>query len=134
MGKKILTVGVLLFVGLLATSAVLAYQGDFSVKGPYSSEERHIAMQDAFENLDYQAWYDLMTEDGRSPKIVEVITEDNFADFVEAKELALNGDLSAMNELKAELGLGLGQMKHGNGNTLGKGRGLGKGQRNCFNA
>ena len=134
MEKKIFAVGVFLLVGLLATSVVMAYQGDPSVKGPEFSEERHVAMQDAFENLDYQAWSDLMAETGRGSKIVQAISEDNFVDFVEAKELAMAGDLSAMNELKAELGLGLGQMKHGNGNALGKGQGLGKGQRNYFNA
>jgi len=134
MGKKILTAGALLLVGLLATSAVMAYQGDPSEKGPNFSEERHEEMQDAFGNLNYQAWYDLMTEDGRNPRIVEVITEDNFADFAEANKLALNGDLSAMNELRTEFGLGLGRMKHGDGDALGRGHGPREGRGNCINA
>ena len=134
MEKKIFAVGALLFAGILISSLAMAYQGDSSVKGPEFSDERHVAMQDAFAEGDYEAWYDLMVETGRSPRILEVITEDNFDDFVEAKELAMDGDLSALNELKAELGLGLGQMKHGGGVALGKGQGLGKGQRNYSNA
>ena len=134
MGKKILTVGALLLVGLLATSAVMAYQGDPSVKGPNFSEERHAAMQDAIDNSDYQAWYDLMTEDGRNPRIVNVITKDNFVDFAEAKKHALDGDFSAMDEFRAEFGLGLGQMRHGEGKALGRGRGPEEGRHNCPNA
>jgi hypothetical protein len=134
MGKKILTAGALLLVGLLATSAVMAYQGDPSEKGPNFSEERHEEMRDAFDNLDYQSWYDLMTEDGRNPRIVEVITEDNFADFAEANELALNGDLSAMNQFREQFGLGLGGMRHGEGRALGRGHGPEEGRHNCPNA
>ena len=134
MGKKILTVGALLLVGLLTTSAVMAYQGNPSVQGPNFSEERHEAMQDTFDNLDYQAWYDLMTENGRNPRIVEVVTEDNFVDFVEARKLASEGDLSVMNQFREQFGLGLGQMKHGNGNALGRGHDSLRVRGSCPNA
>ena len=128
--KKTLGIFAVLAVSLLAVSMVFAYQGDPNVQGPNHSEERHEAMQDAFDNLDYQAWYDLMTEDGRHPKIVNVITEDNFDEFVEARN---DGTLK---EFRESLDLGLGQMKHGNGEALGQGqgkgqgKGLGRGQRN----
>jgi len=128
MKNKTLGIFAVLAVSLFAVSMVFAYQGDPGVQGPNYSEERHEEMQEAFEGLDYQAWYDLMTEDGRHPKIVGVITEDNFDEFVEARNAAHNGNLGALKEFKGSLGLGLGQMKHGNGEALGQGKGQGKGQ------
>ena len=136
MNKKILGIFGVLAISLFAVSMVFAYQGDPTVKGPDYSDERHEAMQEAFEDLDYQAWYDLMTENGRIPKITQVITADNFEDFVIAKQAAIDGDFGPLKEFKASLNLGLGQMKHGNGEALGKyqgqGNGLGKGQKNFY--
>ena len=75
-------------------------------------------------------------ENGRIPKITQVITADNFEDFVIAKQAAIDGDFGPLKEFKASLNLGLGQMKHGNGEALGKyqgqGNGLGKGQKNFY--
>jgi len=120
--KTLMSFGIFGVMAILGMSMVFAYQGDSSVQGPNYSEERHESMQNAFEGLDYDAWVTLMTEDGRHPKIVDVITEENFDDFVEARN---DGTLK---EFKGSLGLGLGQMKHGNGEALGKGQG--KGQQN----
>ena len=121
-------------VAILGISMVAAYQGNPNIQGPNYSEERHEAMQDAFETGDYDSWVSLMTENDRHPKIVDAITADNFDEFIEARNAALEGDPTALKELKESLGLGLGQMKHGNG--VGRGRGLemkGKGirQGNC---
>ena len=127
MKRKTLGIFGVLAVSLLAVSMVFAYQGDPNVQGPNHSEERHEAMQDAFDSLNYQDWYDLMTEDGRTPKITQVITVDNFDEFVVARQAALNGDLDSLKEFRESLGLGLGQMKHGNGEALGSGQGKGQG-------
>ena len=136
MNKKTLGIFGVLAISLFAVSMVFAYQGDPNVQGPNHSEERHDAMQESLDNLDYQAWYDLMTEDGRYPKILDVITEDNFDEFVEARQEALDGNSDALKEFKASLGLGLGQMNHGNNEALGKyqgqGEGQGKGQKNFY--
>ena len=132
MKNKILGIFGVLAVSLLAVSMVFAYQGDPNVQGPNYSEERHEAMQESFDNLNYQAWHDLMTENGRAPKILTVITEDNFEEFVKARNAAHNGDLNALKEFKQSLGLGLGQMKHGNGEALGQYQGQGKGQKNFY--
>ena len=140
MKKKTLGIFSVLVMSLLAVSMVFAYQGDPNVKGPEYSEEKHEAMQAAFEGLNYEAWSALMIETGRGPKILTVITEDNFEDFVAAKQSAIDGDFDPLNEFKASLGLGVGQMKHGNGEALGKyqgqgagqGEGLGKGQKNFY--
>jgi len=130
--KTLMSFGIFSIVALLGMSMVFAYQGDPNVQRPNFSEERHEAMQDAFDSLSYQDWYNLMTEDGRHPRIVDVITEDNFDEFVEARNATLNGDSDALKEFRASLGLGLGQMKHGNGEALGRGqgKGFGNGQRN----
>ncbi|MBN1385363.1 hypothetical protein JW968_00105, partial [Candidatus Woesearchaeota archaeon] len=96
----------LMVVGLLASTALVsAYRGDYNVKGPNCDEERHEAMESAMDNLDYDAWYALMTQDGRHPRVVDVVTEDNFGTFVRAHEAAQDGDFETAAELRAELGL-----------------------------
>ncbi|MFZ2226789.1 MAG: hypothetical protein WA064_04385 [Candidatus Moraniibacteriota bacterium] len=96
-----------------------AYKGDPNVKGPNYSEERHTAMQKAFENNDYEAWKDLMAGRGRA---TQVINADNFAKFAKAHKLALEGKTEEAQKIRAELGLGL-------RNGTGSGRGMG----NCQN-
>jgi hypothetical protein len=127
--KTIFGLLALMIVGLVAsTSLVSAYRGDYSVKGPNNSEERHEAMEDAFESLDYDAWYALMTEDGRHPRVVDVVTESNFATFAEAHEAGEKGDTTLAAELRAQLGLNNGNgPKDGTG--FGKSQGMGQGQR-----
>ena len=132
MNKNRLGIFGVLAVSLIAVSMVFAYQGNPNVQGPNHSEDRHTAMQDAFDTLDYDSWVTLMTEDGRQSKIVDVITAENFDEFVEARNAALNGDLGPLKELKASLDLGLGQMKHGDGEALGNNKGQGKGQKNFY--
>ncbi len=124
--KVLMSFGILGVIALLGMSMVFAYQGDPNVQGQNFSKERHEAMQEAFETADYDAWVVLMTENGRHPRILDVITEDNFGDFIEARN---DGTL---NEFRESLGLGLGQMKHRNGEALGnkQGKGFGSGQRN----
>jgi len=126
-------------VGMLGGLAS-AYRGDMSTPGPYFSEERHELMENAFESNDYDAWYELMTEDGRHPRVVDVITEENFPIFVEIHEARESGDYETAAELRSDLGLGIGQGMHkgagtgqpGTGQQMhdGSGRhgGFGKGQ------
>jgi hypothetical protein len=126
--KTIFGLFALLFVGMiLSTSLVSAYRGDYSVKGPDYSEERHEAMKAAFETLDYDAWRELMTENGRYGRVVDVVNEDNFVKFAEAHEAAENGDFETARELRAELGLNNGNGPR-DGTGFGKGMGHGKGQ------
>ena len=123
--KALMGFGIFGIIALLGISMVFAYQGDPNVQGPNFSEERHEAMQEVLESGSYEDWYNLMIENDRHPRIVEVITEENFDEFVEARNAALEGDLDALKEFRESLGLGLGQMKHGNGKALGKGYGKG---------
>jgi hypothetical protein len=125
-------IGLLLVVGLVS-----AYKGDNSIKGPEYSEERCSLMQETFENLDYNSWKEIMSENSRKGKILEVINEDNFEIFVEMHQAKINSDFEKVNELRQELGLnnGLGLkndegFKQGNDfgkmRQSGEKRGLGK--------
>ncbi len=105
-------------MALLGISLVAAYQGDYSTQGPNYSEDRHLAMTQIFDNLDYDAWVSLMSENGRHPRVLDVVTEDNFALFTEAHEARKAGDSKRAAEIRAKLGLGSGQgksMNHGSG-------------------
>jgi len=109
-GKTIGIFAAVLAAAMISVVAVSAYQGDYTKVGPNYDEERHELMQEAFETNDYSTWYELMTEDGRNPKVVDVVTEENFARFAEARIAAMNGDVETAKEIRAELGLGLGKM------------------------
>ena len=126
--KNILGLFALGMIALMGISLVTAYQGDYSAQGPNYSEDRHEAMQEAFENVDYDAWVSLMTQDGRHPRVVDVITEDNFAKFVEAHEFGMVGDSEKASELRAELGLNNGRGPK-NGKGYGNQQGLQKGSK-----
>jgi hypothetical protein len=107
---------------VIAPQVVLAYRGDPVVKGPNYTEERHTAMEKAFENKDYNAWKMLM--DGRS-RATQVINKDNFAKFAEAHKLVEQGKTAEAAKIRAELGLGL-----QNGSGMGQGMGMGMGRWN----
>lgn len=114
----------ILVIGLIATSSLVsAYRGDYSTQGSEFSDERHEAMDAAMDSLDYDAWYELMTENGRHPRVVDLVTEENFETFVEAHEAGKNGDFSLAKTIRAQLGLN-------NGVGPRDGTGFGKGQGN----
>jgi len=124
--KKMFSILALGMMALLGISFVAAYQGDYSVKGPDYSEDRHAAMEDAFADSDYDAWVALMSESGRNPRVLTVVTEDNFGTFVEAHEAGMAGDVELAAELRAELGLGNG-MGSRDGTGFGGEKGLKQG-------
>ena len=116
-------------IALLGVSFVAAYQGDYSVKGPDYSEARHEAMEDVFDNLDYKGWVTLMTENGRHPRSLDVITEDNFVTFVEAHDALEDRDFERATELRNELGLN-NRIGSGKGKGMKQGSGM-RNQENC---
>ncbi|OGG11734.1 hypothetical protein A2Z00_01380 [Candidatus Gottesmanbacteria bacterium RBG_13_45_10] len=91
---------------VFAPQTVLAYRGDPAVKGPNYTEERHAAMEKAFENKDYNAWKTLTAGRGR---VTQVVNAQNFAKFAEAHELAEQGKTEEANKIRTELGLGYGR-------------------------
>ena len=129
MKKSAIGIG-LLSLSALAVSSVSAYRGDPNVQGPNYSAERHEAMTQAFANRDYTSWFNLMSQNTRKGRVVDVVNADNFATFAEAHEKALAGDTEGSVALRAELGLGL---RNGQGRGQygqGRGRGNGQGKRN----
>lgn len=110
MKKKILLVPALfLLAATVLPSTLMAYRGDPSVQGPNCTPERHTAMTQAFEKLDYEAWKALMPEKSRAAK---VITKENFARFSEMRRLMLEGKKDEASVIRAELGLGQGRMNN----------------------
>lgn len=87
---------------LMLTKSVIAYRGDYTQKGPDCTPEKHEAMEQAFENNDYQAWKELMNGKGR---VGEIVNEDNFARFSEAHRLAEEGKYEEADQIREELGL-----------------------------
>ncbi|MFA5855891.1 MAG: hypothetical protein WC867_00910 [Candidatus Pacearchaeota archaeon] len=134
MKKIIAAISILAVALLIGSGLVLAYQGDPTKKGPNYSEERHVAMEKAMDNLDYEAWYSLMTENTNHPRVVDVVTKENFPKFVEAHNAIEAGDLDKANEIRKELGLGQGQMKSKTtGSNNGLKKGMNKGMKNNGN-
>lgn len=121
MKNTILALGLTALVvgGLFALpKAASAYRGDPAVKGPNYTEERHAAMEKAFESNDYNAWKNLMNGHGR---VAQVVNKDNFARFAQVHKLFEEGKTEEANKIRAELGLGL-----QNGSGYGKGMGRNK--------
>lgn len=116
MNKKILSL-LVLAVALLSTvgiSRVLAYQGELNTYGPNHTEEREDAMRTIMETKDYNGWVALMTEDGRTPGVLNKIdSQEKFNLFAEAYLLTQEGKIDEANAIRSELGLGNGQGRGG---------------------
>lgn len=113
MHKKRILLGIL---GLAAAGSLayatgtMAYRGNPDVQGPNYTQYRHEQMEKAFENNDYPAWKNLMNGRGR---VMQVVNEDNFNRFAEAHRLAEEGQIAEANQIRQELGLGLGGQNRG---------------------
>jgi len=118
--KIVLGVSALVVAGsaLILTSSVYSYRGDYTQKSPNCTPERHEAMEQAFENNDYNAWKEQMSGKGR---VAQIINEDNFAKFAEAHRLAEEGKYEEADQIRQELGL-----RTKNGDSVGAGYGRGK--------
>ena len=64
--------------------------------------KEHEAIQAALESGDYQTWKDLV--DSR-PRITDIITADNFDQFVQMHNYMQEGDFEAAEDIRDELGL-----------------------------
>ena len=93
------TIGIAMTAGV---ASVGAYQGNYTVEGPNCTEERHEAMEVAFDTTSYTAWFELMGDKGR---VAQVVNEGNFASFAEAHTLAKAGNYEKADAIRQELGL-----------------------------
>ena len=107
-------------MGAFAVSSAFAYQGDYAKRGPAYSPERHIAMEEAMDNNDYEAWSELMADRGR---VMRVINAENFAQFTEAHRLGEAGDVAGADAIRQGLGI-----RTSNGEKVGAGYGEGQGE------
>lgn len=110
-------------VGMLALGANTAFAGTTSY-GPNHTEEREAAIDTALKNQDVNAWKEIMTENGRSPRVVEVVdTKEELAKFAQMREYKQAGEDEKAQEIRTELGLGSGY-GYGKGNGTGNGRAM----------
>jgi len=98
-------VGAILSIGVLAAVPALAFRGDPAARGPNFSPERHEQMQQALQNRDYAAWNALMQQDSRTPRVLDMVTEETFDTFARMHELMVQGDREGADALREELGL-----------------------------
>ena len=77
MKNTVLAIGVLAvaLLGVIAftTKETDAYQGDYTQVGPNHTQEREAEMEKIFESKDYEAWVEIMTQDGRKPGVLNKI-------------------------------------------------------------
>ena len=96
-------------------------------------EARQAKMKTIMESGDYSAWVTFMSEDDRSSKAVEEVTEAEFPRLVEAWKLMQEAkenmdEARAIHEEIGLTGMGLGMgMGAGEGFSAGHGKGMGRG-------
>jgi hypothetical protein len=101
MAKKLYVVMGILTILVLSMSLVSAYKGSRE----NCDEERHELMTEAFSNLDYDVWSELMTNTGRNSRVMQMVNEDNFDVFVELHNAKISGNAELESQLRSELGL-----------------------------
>jgi hypothetical protein len=128
MEKKIIGLFAIITLALAGITGVMAYRGDFSVKGPNYNEEIHEQLETAIENNNYGEWIRIREENNlpTNGRIFQILNQDNFHKFVQLHEANQNGDTETVNEIRTELGLGQGRMNRGSDG--GQGQGSGQGQ------
>lgn len=94
--------------GVLATNALASRDNAGEWSGPSEEqrlgmEERRQAMTEIFENNDYQAWAEMMSE--RVQKMEGTINEETFSGLAEVHQLMQDGDFEGARQLREELGL-----------------------------
>ena len=80
-------------------------------------ETQREAIETALENLDYEAWYEIMKENERNAQLLEVINADNFDQLLEIHNLRQEGQekFEEAKELAEDLGI-----EQNRGDKLGK--------------
>ncbi len=118
--KTIFAMLALLLVGIVAAGIVAAYRGDSDTQGPYYNEELHDQIEQAIEDRDYDLWISLREENNlpMRGRIFSVINEDNFDLFAQMHEAMEDGDLETADSIRAQLGLGQGMMRRGQGQGM----------------
>lgn len=110
MGKNKFFASIALVLAVVTISSVSAFAASDKKIAPPAMQENRQEIQNAILAGDYDAWYKLVSENERSPKVLEVITKDNFAKFSEAHKL-MDQSRQILSDLGMDPGIGLGRMK-----------------------
>ncbi|MCK4730651.1 MAG: hypothetical protein KAT28_05010 [Candidatus Aenigmarchaeota archaeon] len=86
----------LMVIGLIAATGMVY---------AFDCEERTYPLREALNSGDYDEWKAAIDGEERTPKMAEMITEENFNIFVELHEAKKNGDFETMKTIKEELGI-----------------------------
>ncbi len=97
-----------------------AYQASNEARPFMHTEEEREAIHAAASAGDYQAWFNLVSQDGELPEHLKSITADNFARFAE-----MHQHMESARAIGEELGLE--HPGRGKGKGMGKGMGMGRG-------
>jgi len=115
--NKVLMALMAVFALSLVSFGVMAYRGEPSVEGPNYDADVHEQLEAALEARDYELWLSIREENNLPTrgKIFSVIDSTNFDKYVNLHEANMAGDVDSANIIRAELGLGQGMMRRGNG-------------------
>jgi hypothetical protein len=84
------------------------------------AEAQKQKIDQAINNSDYAAWKNAIANTPNGQKLTQVITQDNFAKYVEMTKAMQNGDYNSAKKLATELGL----KGFGRGALMGRGFGM----------
>ncbi len=119
MRNKLMMSGLMaLVLGLGVSGTALAYQGDYSKRGPNYTPEFESQITKVMTNQDYEGWKDLIENRVGNKMATKVINKDNFPKFVEAWKLAHEGKIKEANAIRKELNL-----RTSDGERMGRGHG-----------
>lgn len=119
--KRLLTGGIVFTLLMTVSSiSVFATGGDAGIggNGPEITEEEREKLKEVFEEDDYDAWVEFVTESAgdREFPMLELVTEDNFDKFAEAHLLMIDAHekMEEAHDIMDELGIdqGFGEGKH----------------------
>lgn len=128
MSNKLMMSGLMaLVLGLGVSGTALAYQGDYSKKGPNYTPEFESQITKVMADQDYEGWKDLIENRVGNKRVTQVINKENFPKFVEAWKLAHEGKIKEANAIRKELNL---RTSDGERHQDGQGRRMGGGHGN----
>ena len=106
MKNKLIMSGLMsLVLGLGVSGTALAYQGDFTKKGPNYTPEFEASIIEVMTEKDYEGWKNLIENKIGNSRVTSKINKDNFNKFAEAWQLAKEGKIKEANVIRKELEL-----------------------------
>jgi len=115
-----------LFAIAIITSSmmVMGYRGSYGENSSEHNEDLCLEMNDAINEMNYQEWLEIKSRSGKSFRLTNLITEENFPVFIESRSAFREGNFERSSELRSSLGLndGIG-LKNGEGFGKLEGRG-----------